>query len=106
MMRIIFAAVVLACLAGCNSSRPPEPTANRSVTPPEVKLPEGSGCSGAIARYKAIMDNDLAMGHVNKSVFGQIESEIGEASAACSAGQDTRAMALIRASKSRHGYPG
>jgi hypothetical protein len=46
------------------------------------------------------------MGHVNKSVHAQISNEIGEAASACSNGQDGRAISLLRASKSRHGYPG
>jgi hypothetical protein len=69
-------------------------------------LPEGSGCSGAIARYRAVIDNDHAMGHVNPNVYDQIQGEIVVAQSACSAGQDARAMALVRSSKARHGYPG
>jgi len=100
-------------LGACNSARAPEtagprPVAAgvRSVTPEGFKLPEGAGCSGAIARYRAIQDNDLAMGHVNQGVYDLIAHEIGEAESACSAGQDGRAVALIHASKARHGYPG
>ena len=71
-------------VAGCNSAPSPQPVApqgpgSRSVTPAGFKLPEGSGCSGSIARYRAIMDNDLAMGHVNQGVYSQIQNEIGEA---------------------------
>jgi hypothetical protein len=46
------------------------------------------------------------MGHVNQSVHAQISNEIAEAASACAAGQDGRAQSLLRASKSRHGYPG
>ncbi len=104
--------VLLAALSACNSSRPPEPAPNaqgpasHSVTPPDFKLPEGSGCGGAIARYRAIIENDLSMGHVDKSVYAQIQQEIGEAESACSGGQEARALSLLRASKARHGYPG
>jgi hypothetical protein len=94
--------------AGCNSAPPPAPESpgSRRVTPSGFKLPDGAGCSGSIARYRAIMDNDLAMGHVDASVYNQIQHEIGEAESACSAGQDARAIALVHASKARHGYPG
>jgi hypothetical protein len=106
-LALVFAA---ALLAGCNSARAPEPPAAtvgaRTVTPSDFRLPEGAGCSGAIARYRAVMDNDLAMGHVNRGVYDQIQHEIGEADGACGAGQDARATALVHASKSRHGYPG
>ncbi|MEF3365971.1 hypothetical protein V3H18_05420, partial [Methylocystis sp. 9N] len=72
----------------------------------EQPPPEGSGCAAAAARYRGIVDHDLSMGHVNTSVHAQISSEIAEASAACSSGQEGRALSLLRASKSRHGYPG
>lgn len=103
-------AALSACLlAACNSSAPPPPVApaaaSRSVTPPGFRLPEGAGCTGAIARYRAIQDNDLSMGHVNQSVYNQIQSEIADAERACAAGDDAKAQSLVRASKSRHGYP-
>ncbi|MGA8171041.1 MAG: hypothetical protein WB816_09465 [Methylocystis sp.] len=105
-----FASVMLfaSLAAGCNSAPPPDQTVSggRSVTPTQFRLPEGTGCSGSIARYRAIMDNDLAMGHVNASVYSQIQIEIGEAERACSSGQEARALALVQASKARHGYPG
>ena len=105
-------AALSACLlAACNSSAPPPPPepvapASRSVTPPSFKLPEGAGCTGAIARYRAIQENDLSMGHVNQSVYSQIQSEIAGAEQACAAGDDAKAQSLVRASKARHGYPG
>ena len=108
--RISFVMFFASVVAGCNSAPPPQPVApqgpgSRSVTPGGFKLPEGSGCSGSIARYRAIMDNDLAMGHVNQSVYNQIQNEIGEAERSCSAGQEARALTLVHASKARHGYP-
>lgn len=63
------------------------------------------GCAGAIARYRAVQENDLAMGHVNKSVYAQIKREIEAADSVCAAGQDAKAVGMIRASQSRHGYP-
>jgi hypothetical protein len=99
------------CLAACNSTQPvavaEAPTlATRNTTPAGFTLPEGSGCSAAIARYRAIMDNDLAMGHVNQGVYSTIQNEIAAAASACSAGRDAQAVALVHASKARHGYPG
>lgn len=104
----LVAAFASLMLCACNSAHPPaaEPAAaSRSVTPPDFTLPQGAGCAGAAARYRAILDNDLAMGHVGRGVFDQIQREIDEA-AACSAGRDAQAISLIRASKARHGYPG
>lgn len=106
----LVAAFACAALAACNSAQTPvvvaPVAASRSVTPSDFVLPEGSGCAGAIARYRAIMDNDLAMGHVEHGVFVTIQGEIDHAASTCSAGRDAQAIALVRASKARHGYPG
>lgn len=117
-MRKIAPALCFA-LAACNSAGPapgpiaaaPAPGASAyanlpaGVSPPGFRLPEGSGCSGAVARYQAMMDNDLNSGHVSQSVYDRIKVEIGQASAACQAGRDGEAEAMVRASRSRHGYP-
>jgi len=110
MLRGLAVLVVGASLAGCNASAPapnaaaPAP-ASISVTPPGFQLPQGAGCAGEIARYRAIQDNDLAMGHVAQAVYNQIHAEIAEADKACSSGADAQARALILSSRRRHGYP-
>ena len=102
--------VSAALVAGCNSTAPapdaaaPAP-ASIHVTPPGFQLPQGGGCAGEIARYRAIQDNDLAMGHVAQSVYNQIRSEIAAADKACSSGADAQARAMILSSRERHGYP-
>ena len=106
------ALLAAAALAACTSAGPPPapsrpaPSGIPYVTAPGFKLPEGAGCAGGVARYQAIMDNDLETGHVNKSVYAQINGEIEGARAACSAGRDGEANGLLAASKRRHGYPG
>jgi hypothetical protein len=108
---VLAASLTAAALAGCNAPRqtqpvidPPGPAQPSAVARPP--LPAGSACSEQISRFSSVMDNDRAMGHVNTSVYNQIEGEISEAAAACAAGQDAKAVSLIRASKARHGYPG
>ena len=97
-------------LAGCNAVAPapqaaaPVP-ASIKVTPPGFKLPEGGACAGEIARYRAIQDNDLAMGHVAQSIYNEIRVEIAAADRTCSAGNDAQARAMILSSRKRHGYP-
>jgi hypothetical protein len=104
---IAFAVLIL---AACNSSAldpqaaAPAP-ASIDVTPPNFQMPQGEGCAGDIARYRAIQDNDLAMGHVAQSVYNQIKKEIAEAEAQCSEGHEAQARATILASRKRHGYP-
>ena len=61
---------------------------------------------GEVARYRAVIANDHETGNVNDSVFKQIDGEIAAAAYACAAGNDGQAIAQIRASKTRHGYPG
>ncbi len=96
-------------LAGCNASAPvamaPQP-ASTNITPPDFKLPEGRGSAGDVARWQAIQQNDLNMGHVAQSVYDQIQREIAAAASACQAGRDGEASAMVTASKRRHGYPG
>jgi hypothetical protein len=106
-MFLLTTVVAASALAGCNSSSapPPAPVAQVPAGSAAAKLPEGAGCTGAIARYRAIQDNDLSMGHVNQSVYNQIQSEIADAEKACAAGEDAKAQGLVCASKSRHGYP-
>lgn len=106
--QLIFTACALA-LAGCNSAQPPASApvvASRTVTPQNFALPSGDGCAGGLARYRAVLDNDLAMGHVGQSVYATIQSELAPADSACAAGRGGEALSLLRASKSRHGYPG
>jgi hypothetical protein len=109
------AALILACCASANGAglmppdsvvaqATPKPNSIR-VAPPDFKLPEGSGCSGDIARYRAVQDDDLAMGQIAQSVYNQIHVEIEAAARACAAGHDKEASAMILASRKRHGYP-
>lgn len=101
-------------LAACNTTTPqPAVTAPSapvssaaSTTPQGFKLPEGSGCYGEIARFRAVMDNDLATGHVAKSVHERVTGEINQAAAVCQAGQDGQARSMIAATKTRYGHPG
>ena len=107
----MLAPLVAACfaLAACNApapqvSAPPAP-GSVAVTPAGFRLPEGTDCSGKIARYRAVQDNDLSMGHVAPSVYNQIKRETDAASKVCAAGRDVEAKSMIAASQKRHGYP-
>ena len=103
----VFAALTL---AGCNSSGPPPsavaPAPNSLVVAPSnFQMPQGSGCAGEVARYRAVQDDDLAMGQIAQSVYNQIHAETAAAAQACSAGHDQEARSMILASRKRHGYP-
>ena len=93
--------------AGCTQTRAPAPPVApvaAGVTPSTFRLPEGGGCAGEVARYRAVMDNDLATGHVGQSVYDRVTREIDQAGAACAAGRDAEAVRMVDASKARHGY--
>jgi hypothetical protein len=95
-------------LAACNPPTPqasPPPPGSVAVTPPDFHLPEDGNCAATIARYRAIQDNDLSMGHVAQSVYNQIKRETDAAQSVCAAGRDAEAKAMIAASEKRHGYP-
>jgi hypothetical protein len=109
-MRPAVAALAALLAAACTQSAPPpEPPRERTsasfVTPPGFRLPEGAGCSGEIARFRAVQDNDLATGHVNQSVYNRIKAEVDQAAAQCAAGADAGARASLAGTKRRFGYP-
>jgi hypothetical protein len=97
------AAVVALPLAACNQTAATAP-GSANVTPSGFNLPSGSGCGGEISRYRAVMSNDLATGHVNQSVYNRVDREIAQAEAACAAGRDAEAVRMVNATKARHGY--
>jgi hypothetical protein len=108
-MKALAPLVACLALAACNAptpqaSAPPTP-GSVAVTPPGFELPEGADCSAKIARYRAVQDNDLSMGHVVQSVYNQIKNEIAAAESVCAAGRDAEAKSMIAASERRHGYP-
>jgi hypothetical protein len=63
-----------------------------------------SGCAGAIAQFQAVIDNDVKVGHLNKSVHSRIAPELGGVAATCRAGRDAEAIRALGALKSRYGY--
>ena len=106
----VFAALAALAVGACNAPAPqasasPPASGTVAYTPPNFQLPEGADCKGVIARYRAVQDNDLSMGHVAQSVYSQIQREIAAAERACAAGRDADARAMVAASERRHGYP-
>ena len=112
--KLAAAGAALFVLTACNTtSDGPAPVAMAAapaaapsyVTRSDFRLPEGSGCTGEINRFKAVMANDLETGHVHKDVYARVMGEITPAERACAGGQDGQAVAIVRSVKSRHGYP-
>ncbi|MBZ6075279.1 hypothetical protein [Microvirga puerhi] len=102
---LCLAGVAALSLAACNQTTASAPSAaTLTVTPTSFRMPEGTGCQGEIARYRAVMDNDLSMGHVNQSVYNGVEKDLAQADSACAAGRDAEAIRMVNATKARHGY--
>jgi hypothetical protein len=105
-MGVILAAVAL---GGCNqtsgSSAPVAAVAPKVPAPPNwPKLPEGAACTNDLNHYQTVLDDDVGTGNVNRSVYDQIESDLGRAANACALGHDGEARAIVRSTKLQHGY--
>jgi hypothetical protein len=109
MRTALLAAALGLGLAACQTAAsPPAPAPEQAaagVTPSTFRMPTGSGCAGEVDRFQAVMDNDLATGHTTRSVHSRVSAEIGRARASCSAGNDAAAVAQIRATRTKFGYP-
>jgi hypothetical protein len=100
-MKIVTPALLLTgalALAACNQ------TASAPAGTNVMAGSSGTGCNGEISRYRAVMSNDLATGHVNQSVYNRVDREIAQAEADCAAGRDAEAVRMVNATKARHGY--
>jgi hypothetical protein len=111
-IRIFFVFHAFMYIVGCNQTAQapaPVPVANSSavpgVTAASFRLPDGAGCSGEVARFRAIMANDLETGHTTKPVFDRVNAEIDQAASACSSGRDGEATRMVRATRTKFGYP-
>jgi len=109
-----FALLLASGLSACGGAEPPAPALTQAApqeqrgvvpTPDTFRMPEGTGCAGDIARFRAIQANDLETGHTTQSVYNQIEAEMKKADNLCQAGNSGAASAHVRATKSRFGYP-
>ncbi|GJE08971.1 MULTISPECIES: hypothetical protein [Methylobacterium] len=99
----VLAAAALSLGACQQKAAAPAPVA--AVAPPPPVLPTGSGCGPAIARTQAVVDSDVATGNLNQPVGARFSGDLAKASAACAAGREGEALALLSAAKSRYGYP-
>lgn len=119
MHRLAFFLIACCALVACGDGAPngvriaPEPAAEFGkptpnslyLTPENFTLPEGTGCWGVLARYKATLDNDLATGNVNEKVYDAVMRELVPAQNACAQHKNAEAEDMVAASRKRHGYP-
>lgn len=96
-------AACCALLGACQSKAPP-PAAVAAVTAPVIVPADGPGCGAAIAHTQGLVDSDVATGNLNAPVGKRFSADLDGARAACAAGRDGEARALLAAAKSRYGY--
>ncbi len=102
---IVAAGVAALALCGCNETAGgPGPIASSPLVASSYHMPTGAPCSSEIDTYQAVVSHDLETGNVEQKVADQIHAEMSRAAAACSAGQNAQAHALVASSKARHGY--
>ena len=93
-----------ACTQTASAPPAPAPGTVAGVTPNTFRMPEGAGCTGDVAQFKAVLRNDLDTGHVGQAVYDRATAALGPAESACAAGRDGEARALVASIKSRVGY--
>ncbi|MCO5091963.1 hypothetical protein [Bosea sp. (in: a-proteobacteria)] len=109
---LLLSALAALLLGACQSTSggpppaPPPEQAAPGVTPSTFRMPAGSGCSGEVERFQAVIDNDVATGHTTKGVHDRVSGEIAQARTLCSSGNEAGAIGRIRATKAKFGYPG
>lgn len=97
--------VLAGCLlAGCNQTASAPPAAAGLTVPGASGMPGGTGCSGEIARFKAVLKNDVDTGNVGQSVYSRATSDLARGDAACAAGRQGEALSVLASTKSRYGY--
>lgn len=87
-----------ACTQSAGTASPP------SLGPTAFSAPTGGGCAGEIARFRAVLKNDVDTGNVGQSVYNRATADLGRGDAACAAGRQGEALSVLAATKSRFGY--
>ena len=100
----------LTALAACTTTDTPTTTAPETPANPNAKItqldiPSGQECGTTLSQFKAVLDNDLRTGHVNRPVYDKAIGDLRPALAACKAGRNVEGIALTNATKRKFGYP-
>lgn len=107
---LVAALGLLGIAAGCSGLDTPATSASAPASGPikgaaTLDIPFGEACGAELTSFKAVLDSDLAAGHVNKSVYDRVIGELKQAVAACKASHSYEAIALMNATKRKFGYP-
>lgn len=99
---VVTVPLLAGALSACNrtSAAAPANVATAAAAPAG-----GAGCAGEIARFQAVLKSDADTGNVNRKVYDRAEPQLNRASAACAAGRDGEAHAILASTKRQFGYP-
>jgi len=67
--------------------------------------PAYADCKAEIARFQKLLDSDVRVGHVARSVYDRATADLAAAGKFCASGQDGAASAAVRTTRGRYGYP-
>jgi curli biogenesis system outer membrane secretion channel CsgG len=98
---IVAMPLLAASLAACNRTSASPPAATTAAAP----MTAGAGCASEIARFQSVLKSDVETGNVNRKVYDRAEPQLNRASAACAAGRDGEAQAILASTKRQFGYP-
>jgi len=100
--------LVAIALGGCTQTAPRTPVVaavpQGPARPAWPSLPETAACTKELTHYQTVLDADVSTGNLNRSVYGEIETDLARAANACANGKDGEAHAIIHATKIKHGY--
>ena len=93
-------------LAGCATAATSSDGTTVGVVAGAVNfhVPGPSGCTGPIAQFQSVIENDIATGNLARSVHGRITADLAPVKAACSAGREADAARQLAGVKARYGY--
>ena len=61
-------------------------------------------CAAAIAEFRAIVETESQMGHVNHAAKSRLHAQLSSVEESCRSGRNAEALRALEALRSRHGY--
>lgn len=101
---LLIALALAACTQTAATPPAPPPGAIPGVTPNTFAMPGGTGCGAEIARFRAVLRNDVDTGNVGQGVYDRASADLARGDAACASGRDGEGRAILASTKARFGY--
>lgn len=91
-----------ALLGGCNPGASGPPAAAVAAAP---ATGGPAGCSGEVSRLRAVIGNDVSVGHLSQAVYTRASADLDRAAQVCASGREAESRSLLAAARTRYGYP-